>query len=263
MKKIILQAITLAILFFSIWFALRQVPWMNYFKIADRTQQLENKLGDLFWQTYKSTQVSKDSGASYRALELITDRLCKANHIDRNTIKIHLLINPEVNAFALPDGHLVVNSGLLEASQNAEEVAGVVAHELVHITHQHVMNKMIKEVGLSVLISMSSVGNQSEAIRKLLQTLSSSSFDRSLEKEADLIAVDYLAKAQINPKPLGAFLIRITEKAKNGEATLLEWISTHPDAHERAGYIQKKAKKIPSNWKVIYSAEEWEDIIHS
>ncbi len=74
--------------------------------------------------------------------------LYKVNDIDRDKIKVHLLFKDEVNAFALPDGHLVIFSGLILESENPEELSGVLAHELAHIELNHVMTKLMREVGL-------------------------------------------------------------------------------------------------------------------
>ena len=101
---------------------------------------------------------------------------------DREIIKVHVLNKDEINAFALPNGHLIIYSGLINNSGNQEELTGVICHEIAHIELNHVMKKLIKEIGLSVLISMTTGKGGSEIIKETAKMLSSSAFDRKLEK---------------------------------------------------------------------------------
>lgn len=91
-----------------------------------------------------------------------------------------------MNAFSLPDGHLIVFSGLILNSDSPEELAGVVGHELAHIELNHVMKKLVKEVGLSTLISLITGNSGSDMIKETAKTLSLTAFDRNLEKDAAL-----------------------------------------------------------------------------
>jgi predicted Zn-dependent protease len=105
----------------------------------------------------------------------------------------------------------------------------------------HVMNKLIKEVGLSVLISMSTGNGNSEAIKSAIKQISSSAYDRKLETEADLTAVDYLEKAGIDPEPFANFLYRLADETKNLPSQIY-WISTHPESKDRAENIIEHIK---------------------
>jgi len=125
----------------------------------------------------------------------------KRNNIEKTQIIIHVLNNKEVNAFVLPNGHLVLYSGLIVAAENQEELSGVICHELAHIELNHVVKKLIKEVGLSVLISMTT-GGGTDIIKETAKMLSTTAFDRSMEKKADIKAVEYLVKANINPESI-------------------------------------------------------------
>ena len=103
------------------------------------------------------------------------------------------------------------------------------------------MNKLVKEIGLSVLISMSTGNGNAETIKAAIKQLSSSAYDRKLETEADLAAVDYLIKAGIDPKPFANFIYRLPDKSKNLPHQIY-WISTHPESKERAEKIIERIK---------------------
>jgi len=233
MKKILTELVITVSVILVVWFGLSQVDWMRLLKIEKSNQNTEEKIGDLFWKMLKNSEQEITSESVVGTIDSMLTRICTSNMIDRNKIKLHLLRKDEINAFALPNNHLVVYSGLIAACNNESELCGVMAHELVHIEKNHVMNKLIKEIGLSVLISMSTGNGQAETIKSVIKQLSSSAYDRKLETEADLTAVDYLIKAGIDPEPFANFIYRLSDESKVLPKQIY-WISTHPESKERA-----------------------------
>src|SRR5690606_1566950 len=118
--------------------------------------------------------------------------------------------NDEVNAFALPNGHLVINSQLIIDAKNQDEVLGVIAHELAHIHLNHINKKLAKEFGIAIVVN-AIAGNNSEVLAEISQTIASNAFSRQDEREADLEAITYLERAQISPKALADFLYQDIE----------------------------------------------------
>jgi predicted Zn-dependent protease len=257
MKKIIIQGAITILLFFGTWYALKQIDWVKVLKVEKVTDKTEQKLGDLFWEMFKKTEVENKNVHVVSAIDSIINHICKSNKIDRETIKVHVLNKDEVNAFALPNGHLIIYSGLILNSDNQEELTGVICHEIAHIELNHVMKKLVKEIGLSVLISMTTGNGGAEIIKETAKMLSSSAFDRNLEKEADIKAVDYLTTAKVNPESFANFLYKLSDK-ENEATKYLTWISTHPDSRERAKYIIEYSKNKLTDYKPILSIETWE-----
>jgi predicted Zn-dependent protease len=241
MKKILLELVLTVAVIVAVWFGLSQVDWMKLFNIRQTTQNTEEKIGDLFWKILKNSETEITSDSIVVPIDSMLTRICKANSIERKKIKLHLLRKDDINAFALPGDHLVVFSGLITASENESELCGVIGHELAHMEKNHVMNKLVKEVGLSVLISMSTGNGNSEVIKSAIQQISSSAYDRKLETEADLTAVDYLEKAGIDPEPFANFLYRLADQTKNLPSQIY-WISSHPESKERAEKIIERIK---------------------
>ena len=259
MKKTIIQGIITVLLFFGTWFALTQIDWVKVFKVQQVTDKTEQKLGELFWEVFKKTEKESQNPLVINSVDSIVTLICKTNKIDREKIKIHILNKDDINAFALPNGHLIVYSGLILNSENQEELTGVICHEIAHIELNHVMKKLVKEIGLSVLISMTTGNGGGEVIKETAKMLSSSAFDRSLEKEADIKAVDYLIKAKVNPEPFANFLYKLSDKEH--EATkYLTWISTHPDSKERAEYILEYSKGKLTEYKPILTNKTWNNL---
>jgi beta-barrel assembly-enhancing protease len=256
MKKLLFQALAIIVLFFLTWSAINTVDWMTIFKVKQRTETIEEKLGELFWDLFKSSQNEIKDKEILDVIDSILTKICTVNDIDKSQLKLHVLDNSEVNAFALPDKHLVIYTGLITSLDNAFELSGVISHELAHIESNHVMKKLIKEVGLSVLISMTTGNSGSDIIQMSSKILSSTAYDRSLEREADILAADYLMKANVDPEHLANFLFRISIE-NHTFPQQLTWISTHPDAKERAMYIIEYAQGKTFETDSILSNNTW------
>lgn len=259
MKKTLLQTAITVLLFFSTWLALKQINWVKIFQIEKVTDSTEEKIGELYWSLFKNTEIENKNEFVITVVDSLISKICIENNIAIESIKPHILNKDEINAFALPDGHLIIYSELILNADNQEELSGVICHEIAHIQHNHVMQKLMKEVGLSVLVSMTTGSNNSDIIKESLRTLSSSAFDRSLEEEADETAVDYLINAKIDPKPFADFLYKLALK-ENETTKYLSWVSTHPESKERAKDILNKCQDVKITFNQTISIKTWNDL---
>lgn len=257
MKNPFFEGIIAVVLFFGIWLGLSQIEWIKILKIEQSTQNSEEKIGELLWDSFRKYETEIADSSILNSIDSLVEKICKANGLNRKKIKVHLLNKNESNAFALPNGHLVLYSELILNAENQEELAGVICHEIAHIELNHVMKKLIKEIGLSTLISVTTGGGSSEIIKESAKILSSTAFDRKLEKQADLKGVDYLLAAKLNPKPFANFLYNLSEEQGN-ISQYLNWVSTHPDSKERAEYIIEYSKDKSVNYKPVLSQQSWD-----
>lgn len=257
MEKILIQFAVLVISFFGLWFLLSRIDFVNRDQVEKFAAESEQKLGEVILESITLTSGEVNNKKLKALLDSIKTRLCEGKQLDCGKIKLHLVRNSEVNAFALPDDHLVVFTGLLEYADNAEEVAGVMAHEIGHIEKNHVMKKLTKDIGLSMLFSIAGGEAGGKIARETAKMLSSTAFDRDKEAEADAFAVEVLAAANIDPQHLSDFFFRLARKHDLPDE--LVWISTHPDTDERAekilnlkkGYTVKPEPIIHTDWKEI------------
>lgn len=256
--KLVVKFLLLVGLFFGLWFALRQVDWVSVLKVKQMTKSTEEKLGDLFWDLINQTEDVDQTAEVSGSVDTLLTRLCHANHIDRAKIKLHVVRKDMVNAFTLPDDHLVILTGLVNETQNEAELLGVIGHELGHVEKNHVMKKLVKEIGISVLISMTK-GGSGEAIRQAVKMLTSSAYDRDLEREADMAAVDYLINAEVDPEPFANLLYRLSVNEEKIPRQVF-WISTHPDSKERAETIVDYLKGRIVVKKPVLSREQWDTL---
>src|SRR3972149_3766320 len=232
MQKTVARLFIIGLLFFTVWYSLTQINWVTIFNIEKAGSTTEKKLGELFWDLLKHTNTEFHNKKIIAPVDTLLTHLCTANGIDRQKIKLHVINKDDINAFTLPDRHIVVFSGLIEFCDSESELAGVLGHELAHAEKNHIMKKLIKEIGLSVLISITTGKSNPELIKEAIKLLSSTAYDRTLEREADVAAVEFLLESGIDPEPFANFLFRLSQQ-DNHLTKKLSWINTHPDSKER------------------------------
>lgn len=255
-KKTVLQGVFIVLSFLLVWFAFSQLDFMKFFKVEERTTNVENRLGDLIWDEIARTDKVIINDSIIKTLDKLLKPICDKNNIDRDSLKVHIVQKDEINAFALPNNHLVVYTGLITDCKKQEALQGVLGHEIAHIEYNHVMKKLSKEVGLSVLLSATAGGKGGEILKGIFKTLSSSAYDRTLEKEADLASVDYMIKANIDPKPMADFMYQMAQDSQVSKS--LYWISSHPESEERAKYILEYIKNKKLKSKATLPEKDWE-----
>lgn len=232
MRKLIIHGVVGFAILLSGFSVLNTIDWMSMFRIKQSIQSMEEKIGNLVWQQYKLDKPEIQNDSIVQGVDIVFKKLCIGNNINPASIQIHIVENEEINAFAIPGNKIVVNLGLINACDNNEQLASVLAHELAHVELNHIPKKLIKEFGIALLISVSGTSDASGIIKEISKELSSTAYDRKNEKEADLRAIEYLKNIDIDPVSLIYFL----KKVKDSN---ISWISSHPNTSERIRYIKK------------------------
>lgn len=241
MKKVVVQFLIFTGLFLAIWFGLSQLPWVRVLREKQFSEKQQENLGKMVLRMHRADHMEIEADSITSILVSIRDRLCKANNIDTGRIHMHLFRDEQVNAFALPGGHIIVNTALIQQCDNGDALAGVIAHEIGHLMRDHVTKKLTREIGLSALMVLAGGDGNFALLKEVLRTLTTSSFDRDQERDADKAAVRYLQHADIDPLPLADFFQQLAEDKSVSD--MLEWISTHPGSAERAETIRAKRKE--------------------
>lgn len=174
-----------------------------------------------------------------------------------HSFEFFALNNPEINAFALPGGFMGFHSGLITAAQNESELAGVMAHEIAHVTQKHLarmisgnqyagMIASIAALAIAILASRSNP-QASSAVMAATQAgmiQSQLNFTRKHEKEADRIGFDMLVKAGFDPRGMVSFFERMQHASRYHENSAPSFLRTHPVTHERIADIQNRVREI-------------------
>ncbi len=159
-------------------------------------------------------------------VERIGVRLTAGSHYPYH---FHVVRDPAVNAFALPGGHVVVNTGLLEAAESADEVAGVLAHEASHVEYRHTLRNLIHNLGLRAVMAVALGDFAGGTWGGMADQLATLSYSRDLEREADLEGLKFLRKAGLPAEGMARFF----EKMAAQDGATVELLSSHPASKER------------------------------
>lgn len=258
MRKFLLQFVTFLCLFFGVWFLLSRINFTGSVDFKKISKSNEEKIGNSILDFLKKTNETVESDSIIQVVNLMKNRLCKYNKLDSTQIAIYVFANDDANAFALPGNNMVIYTGIMELCKTPEELCAVMAHEMVHIEHRHMIKKLTKEVGVSLLVTLASGESNAEILKGITKTITSSAFDRDLERDADETAVQYLAKANIDPEHFANILFRLSQKADVSKN--LEWISSHPNTNDRTADILKLRRKASYKIVPLIDSISWSNI---
>lgn len=210
----------------------------------------EQQFGDAVFEGIKRRTKIIEDGARRARLEVVTRRLLPVVTNQNLRFQFHIAEAKELNAFAIPGGHVVVHTGLLDAVARPEELAGVLAHEIAHVTRRHSLRNMVESAGLALLIQ-ALIGDASGLLAVATEgseLLLRQKFSRDFEREADDTGWDYLVAAGIDPRGMIEFFRRLQKEAEQGAAAAVEgplnFLSTHPATAERIAHLEARARAL-------------------
>ncbi len=208
---------------------------------------LEKELGDRIVGLVVPKNKLFEQVEIQRLLEGQVNRLTKNLPEEMQDIKIYISQDGDINAFALPGGHIIFNRGLLENARSIEEVLGVAAHELAHVRQRHSLKSLIKSLGLFLGVDLL-IGDISGIIAVLAdnsQLLIQRGFSREYELESDNIGLQILLKAQVSPQGLLDFFQTLKKYSNQDEEFMnsLSFLSTHPGIDDRIENLTHKIEE--------------------
>ena len=225
--------------------------------VADIPIAWETRLGESLFAAMTAGQTratGKEAAVVQAAFERLRDHAASPGY----EFEYAVLESPEVNAFALPGGKFVVFTGLLGKADRPEEVAGVLAHEFQHAALRHSLQKMVRAAGLQAVLALSigDLEGLGGLVRDAGLQIQELSYGRDQEREADLAAVDLLARAAIDPAGLPEFFDRLAaaEGVAGGAAgaQALALLATHPASAERSAALRAAIARLgPARYRPL------------
>lgn len=161
--------------------------------------------------------------------------------------QFHVVEDPAINAFAIPGGHVYVNTGLIANSDNAAELAGVMAHEINHVVARHSTEQLSRQYGLSMLAGLALGQNPNQLAQLAAQLVAGGAlarFSREAEREADELGIKAMAAAGYNPIGMATMFEELLEHRKGQPGRVEQFFSTHPLTEERARDARNRAQQI-------------------
>jgi Zn-dependent protease with chaperone function len=186
------------------------------------------------------------------AFAKLVETVRQASRLDL-ALQTEVLASRVPNAFALPGGKIYLLNGLLQKAENPDELAGVVAHEMGHISHRDHTRMMIQRGGVSFLTGLL-LGDVtgSAAVIFVTRTLFEVSYTREAEQSADAFAIDAMHSLGRSPAPMGELLFRITGAERSRTIGIL---ATHPLTEDRRDLMRHEDR--PATGPEILSDVEW------
>lgn len=186
------------------------------------------------------------------AFSKLIETLRQASGLDTG-LQAEVLPSPVPNAFALPGGKIYLLDGLLERADNVDEIAGVIAHEMGHISHRDQTRMMIQNGGTSFLVGLL-FGDitGSAAVVFVTRGVVEASYTRDAEQKADDFAIATMHALGRSPAPMGELLFRITGAQADRTIGIL---ASHPLTEERRELMRREDR--PVTGPELLSAQEW------
>lgn len=225
----------------------------QYKVIKDEALQTKiNKIGDELAQIANDTEVPATYGSS---------KITKFKY----TFKI--LDDKDVNALSMPGGFIYINKGLIDYVQSDDELAGVIAHEISHIAHHHMLSlvkeqaKLNNQLALALLAAMLSripatdMGNVMMGAR-FVQIAKLNGYSRQAEEDADTTGLAYLSKSKYNPVGMLTFMERLARDEMGHSSVDWGVYQTHPYPGDRSRTLEAllKSKGIDINRRLVTKA---------
>lgn|SRR5690554_4487736 len=228
------------------------------------TEEDEIALGNQFYQQIRSDEATYPPYTKNSRVIRFVDSLGKhiaASQNDRNIdFTFDIIDDDQINAFAIPGGHVFVYRGLLETVRNTSELAGVIAHEIGHITKYHSRDLLVQQTfvnNVNTILFGNDSASISAAAATLLENMAFLKFSRNKEYQADSCAVAYTTASKINPNGMKTFFSLLLES--DGDPNeILSSFSSHPPFSDRIKNIQRiigKTSGVPSQNEWLFEEE--------
>jgi beta-barrel assembly-enhancing protease len=186
-------------------------------------------------------------------------KLSSQAHDGAQKFNFFMVKDNTINAFALPGGFIGVNSGLLLETKNESELAGVLAHEIAHVTQRHIARSIAAQSRSSlvstaamlaaILVGAAAGGGGDAAMAGVAAAQSLAiqqqiSFTRANETEADRVGLGILARAGFDPEGMPTFFETMSRRAGTSEANIPEMLRTHPVTITRIAETKERAAQL-------------------
>lgn len=196
-------------------------------------------------------------------LERLGQRLVAETNLADRPWHFYLIADTTVNAFAMPGGHIFINTGLVMAAENVAEFASVMAHEVAHVTARHSTEQMTKLYGLNFIARLvlgDSPGFLEQIAAQFLGSGAVAKFSRDDEREADRLGLQYLHGAGYDPDQMASMFEILLQNRRQRPNLVERFFTSHPLTEERIEAVRTAANALPEGESLIERDEDFQQI---
>ena len=239
----------------SFFIALFLLAWFGSLAASAMVKSVASTVPDDWEQNFGREQVDKliaqkalmNDPRRAGQLAALAEPLLKALPESRSGFKFYLADDPSPRAFALPGGHVIVNTGLLQMTTRSEELLGVIAHEIAHVTRRHGFRKVLSDAGPIMVTQM-----YFQKSEKPLELLGNNpdpavyqTFSEEYETEADDAGWDYLVAANIDPRGLIEIFSRLKAYDVKERLADPQMLNVYPGLDRRMARLESRWRSLP------------------
>ena len=215
------------------------------------SQQQEVQMGQEYAQQINAQLPIVQDPELNRYINVLGDSIARLT--SRGDLDWHFFIvdAQEVNAFAVPGGFVYVNRGLIQRTDQMDELAGVLGHEIGHVVRRHTVKQMEKaqgaNVGVTLACILTSICNSqiAGAAINIAGGAVFARFSRQDEAEADNEGFNNVVRAGISPVGMVTMFRKLLEERKNRPGGVEAWFLTHPLEEDRITAVQARINQLP------------------
>lgn len=240
-KKLISKLIFM-IVFLLITFLLVSFCSFSAERDLDKEQKLGKKLSENIEKKYEVVEDLNQNSL----ITKIGNKLAEASEMKEMQFHFKILKEDGPNAFSIPGGYIYVTYDLFDYIQSDDELAGILAHEIAHVIHNHALKQTrdnTKFTLLTILAVLLTREPDVGVLGKLTTITFLNQYSRKYEEEADLTAIDLLTKTEYNPVGFLTFLERLYTREMFKPELNLGIFQTHPETENRVNYVKDKLKE--------------------
>jgi len=240
-KKLINKLVSM-IVFLLITFLLVSFNSFSAERDLNKEQKLGKKLSEDIEKKY---EVVEDLEKNLLLRE-IGNKLAKVSELRGMNYHFKILNTEGPNAFSIPGGYIYVTYDLFDYIQSDDELAGILAHEIAHVIHNHALKQTRDNTKFTLLtiLAVLLTGEPDVGVLGKLTTITFlNQYSREYEEEADLTALDLLIKTRYNPVGFLTFLERLYTREMFKPEVNLGIFQTHPETENRINYVKDKLKE--------------------
>ena len=225
------------------------------------TRSQEAQLGRQVVRQLRNAGAMIEDPQLHEYIQTLGATLAAHAHDGEYKFEFFVVNDDAINAFALPGGYIGVNVGLIQASETESELAGVLAHEIAHVTQRHIArsvydNQRSSILSIAAMLAAVLLGAASDAGGDAMQGILTASqaavvqrqidFTRSNEFEADRIGMDTLYSAGFDPVGMASFFEKLSRRYGLARQKVPQFLQTHPVTSERIAGSRNRVRQLPN-----------------